>query len=450
MKKIINNILLFFFAATLFSSCDKDGDLIYLNGFDSSELMASSSDVALSASNSKKIVLSLAWNNPTLLSSDSSKAATNSILTTYLQVSSDKDFNSSVNTSTVTNLSKVYTGDDLNSLAKELGLNADISSPLYFRIKSSEGANMEPKYSNVCTVNVTPFTIHMNYVSVINKAKTDTITKLYSDSENGVYTGYMTATGWQNCWFVENNGTVWGNYGADNHEFELSNASDAWNCWFADGSGDWYVTVDTNNEIWSCANITGVTLSDGTAMEYKSNKSAWTAVITTTAANTVIGGTATAKEYNSTTRTSSYVDKTLALPDTTITKAGTYTVSLVINEHADYEYKIVEGIVSDEDEEVKLPTTLCMYDKTGTTLKATLSQTSKGIYSCDYVATQWENFKFIDTENNIWYGSDPSNLFTLSSDGSAWDIWFKDDIASGTTVTVTVNLNTKTWNYTTK
>lgn len=89
-----------------------------------------------------------------------------------------------------------------------------------------------------------------------------------------------------------------------------------------------------------------------------------------------------------------------------------------------------------------------MYSKDGSTLLATLNQTeTKGVYTGTYKASQWENFKFVDTENNIWYGSDPSNLFTLSSAEDAWNIWFKDDFESGTMLTVTADLNTLTWSY---
>ena len=296
MKKILYNIMLLLTTVTLLSSCNKDGDLIFLNGFGGSELTATTNDVVLSIANSKKLVLSMEWNNPTLLSSDSSKTAPDGVLKTYLQISANEDFSGKVNESTVISPSKAYKGDDLNSIAKDLGLTADVAGPLYFRIKSVEGNNMAPAYSNVEKVNVTPFTIHMNFVSVLTKEKTDTVARLYSDSENGVYTGYMKAAGWFNCWFVENDGTTWGNYNVSGHEFELSKASDAWNCWFADGSGHWFVTVDTKNEVWSAANITKVTIN-GSDFTYDTKKGVWTAQITTTADNTNIGGTATANEY---------------------------------------------------------------------------------------------------------------------------------------------------------
>jgi hypothetical protein len=447
MKKILYNIMLLLTTVTMLSSCNKDGDLIFLNGFGSSELTATTNDVVLSIANSKKLVLALEWNNPTLLSSDSSKTAPDGVLKTYLQISANEDFSGKVNESTVTAPSKAYKGDDLNAIAKDLGLSADVSAPLYFRIKSLEGNNMEPAYSNVEKVNVTPFTIHMNFVSVLNKEKTDTVARLYSDSENGIYTGYMKAAGWYNCWFVENDGTTWGNYGVDGHEFELSKASDAWNCWFADGSGHWFVTVDTKNEVWSAANITNVTIN-GSNFTYDSKKGVWTAVLTTTADNTKIGGTAAAKEYNTTTRVSSSIDKTFTLPDTTIAKAGKYTVNLYINSHAQYSYEIVSGNVTPETPAVKFPLELVMYSKDGSTKLATLAKTGTGIYAGTYAAQQWENFQIVDEENKVWYGSDPTNQYTLDSEEGKFGIWFNADFINGTTLKVTVDLNTMKWSYT--
>lgn len=181
-----------------------------MSGFGSSDLIATTDNVVLSIANSKQVVLSLAWQNPALLSSDSTKTVADGVLKTYLQVSPTSDFSGTVNESTVTNLSKAYNGADLNNLAKGLGLNSGVSTPVYFRIKSTEGNNMDPAYSNVCEVDITPFTIYMNSLSVLNSAKTDTLGTIYSDTENGIYTGYMAATSWLNCWFAENDGTVWG------------------------------------------------------------------------------------------------------------------------------------------------------------------------------------------------------------------------------------------------
>ena len=49
-------------------------------------------------------------------------------------------------------------------------------------------------------------------------------------------------------------------------------------------------------------------------------------------------------------------------------------------------------------------------------------------------------------EQQANYGSDPSDLFKLSTADGNWNIWFKDDVI-GTEVTVTADLNAMTWKY---
>jgi hypothetical protein len=46
-------------------------------------------------------------------------------------------------------LSKAYTGSELNTLVKNLGLTAGNAAPVYFRLSVKTGDNMTPVYSNV-------------------------------------------------------------------------------------------------------------------------------------------------------------------------------------------------------------------------------------------------------------------------------------------------------------
>ena len=77
-----------------------------------------------------------------------------------------------------------------------------------------------------------------------------------------------------------------------------------------------------------------------------------------------------------------------------------------------------------------------------------LAKTSETTYSGTYTLTaDWENFKIVDRDNSVVYGSDPSDLYTLSSDAGAWNIWFDEGAKAGETVTITVDLKTKKWSY---
>ena len=464
MKKIFRNLMMLLCALTALVSCDESGDKIYLDGFKASDLMASASDVVLSVDNSKDVVLSLAWQNPTLLSSDETKPAGSGVLKTYLQVSASEDF-ASVKEYSVTDLSKAFTGADLNAAAKDLGLSPDVSSPLYFRIKSQMGANLDAAYSNVCQVKVTPYLIDMSYINILNKGKDQVLTYLYSPNSDGVYSGYMNVSSWLNCWGKENDGTFWGNIQTGDKPYAvLDNAQSACNIWFPEPAGIYYTVLDTKSEekLFHATLIKSMKVN-GEEMKYDGPNYAWVKVIETTADNTPISIVADGAEYNKSTGDkgtpiAKKMNYTLADGKMTDSKnagsviipsAGTYTITVKVGEHSLLEYTIVEGDQTTPEPEAS--NTLCMFSKDGNTLLAVMSKVSDGVYTCKYKPTAWETFRFIYVGENkddkqTWYGSVPDNLFNLSTAGDCWDIWFKDDVTGGE-VTVTADLNTMTWKY---
>lgn len=448
-------------ALTAMVSCEESGDKIYLNGFKASDLIASASEVALSIDNSNVQVLSFAWQNPTLLSSDETKPAASGTLITYLQASATEDF-ATVKEYSVTNLSKSFTGGDLNAAAKELGMTPDQQAPMYFRIKSQLGANLDAAYSNVCKVNVTPYSIDMSYINILSSDKTKTLTYLYSPSSDGIYTGYMTASSWMNYWGKENNGTTWGNSSTDG-TFVIDNTASAWNFWFPGVSGIYYTVIDTQAKEWKATLLKSVQVN-GEDMTYDAPNYAWTKVITTTADNTPISIVATGAEYNQSTGTddASAIAKTMnytlnadgsmtdasAAGSVNIPTAGTYTVTVKVGENSQLAYTIVSGDNTTPEPEAK--NTLCMFTKDGGTLLAVMEETSDGVYTCTYKPSSWENFRFIfvgesKDDKQTWYGADGEQFKLTSADG-AWDIWFGDEDGE-TEFTVTADLNTMTWKY---
>ncbi|WP_337384531.1 DUF5114 domain-containing protein [Prevotella sp.] len=460
MKKIFGNLMMLLCALTALVSCDESGDKIYLDGFKASNLMASASDVKLSVDNSKDIVLSMAWQNPTLLSSDDTKPAGNGTLLTYLQASASEDFET-VKEYTVSNLSKAFVGTDLNAVAKDLGLTPGESAPLYFRIKSQMGANMDAAYSNVCQVNVTPYLIDMSYINILDKDKDNVLTHLYSPASDGIYTGYMNASAWFNFYGKENDGTVWGNSATDG-TFAIDNTESAWNFWFPGVAGIYYTVIDTKAKEWKATLLKTVKLN-GEDMTYDAPNYAWVKVVTTTADNTPITIAATGAEYSKATDTNddNAVVKTLnytladgkmtdsdAAGSVNISKAGTYTITVKVGEKSELTYSIESGDNSTPEPEAN--NTLCMFTKDGSSLLAVMTKVSDGVYTCKYKPSAWENFRFIfvgdgKDDKQTWYGAD-GEQFKLTSDGTAWDIWFGEENGE-TEFTVTADLNTMTWKY---
>lgn len=463
MKKIFRNLMMLLCALTALVSCDESGDKIYLDGFKASDLMASASDVKLSVDNSKDVVLSLAWQNPTLLSSDETKPAGSGVLKTYLQVSASENFTSEKEY-TVTDLSKAFTGADLNSLAKDLGTTPGQSAPLYFRIKSQMGNNLDAAYSNVCQVNVTPYIIHMDKMTIWNADKDNVLTYLYSPNEDGIYAGYMNASSWLNFWGKENDGTIWGNVGQDGHVYEMDNTESAWNFWFPGQTGIYYTVLDTKAKEFKPTYIKAMQLN-GEDMTYDAPNYAWVKVIETTADNTPISIVADGAEYNKSTgdkgtpiaKTMNYILADGKMTDSesagsvNIAKAGTYTVTVKVGEHSDLTYSIESGNQTAPEPEAS--NTLCMYGTDGNTLLAVMNKVSDGVYTCKYKPTAWEGFIFIyvganKDDKQTWYGCEPSKdkMFNLSTADDKWNPWFKDDVTGGE-VTVTADLNTMTWEY---
>ena len=468
MKKIFRNLMMLLCALTALVSCDESGDKIYLDGFMASGLMASASDVKLSVDNSKDVVLSLAWQNPTLLSSDETKPAGNGVLKTYLQVSASENFTSEKEY-TVTDLSKAFTSADLNAAAKDLGLSPDVSSPLYFRIKSQMGANLDAAYSNVCQVKVTPYLIDMSYINILNENKEQVLTKLYSPNSDGVYSGYMNASSWFHIWGKENDGTIWGNVGQDGHVYEMDNTESAWNIWFPGQTGIYYTVLDTKAKELKPTYIKSMQLN-GEDMTYDAPNYAWTKVITTTADNTPVSIVAKVAEYSKATGTedAAAVEKTLnyTLADGKMTDsenagsvniptAGTYTITVKVGDKSDLTYSIVSG-----DQTTPKPTisnTIGMFSKDGSTLYATFTKVSEGVYTCTYDLSNLYDMRFyfigddID-DKRVCYGSVPNSQFSLykeedDSNRQGWDIWFNDDAKSMESAKITVDLNTMTWKY---
>lgn len=298
--KTIKDILMVLMTLLLVTSCNKDGDSIFLSSPEGGELTASESAVALSKEKNANIVLSLAWTKSTLQVSDANVSAPN-VLTSTLQTSLTKDF-SKVSETVEANPSKAFYGLDLNSTAKNLGAEPGTSTPLYFRIKTTYAANEEPVYSNTVQVDVTPYQIDMSVGYVLTSKKEMSGATLYSPTSNGVYSGFIGATAWANWLLQEGDGTEWGNDGVSGTPFLLSSdVSTHWNFWYPGAAGCYYSIVDVNNKVWSALSIPSLSVSGDIAgdMTYDRPTNRWTYTFSSTSAGTkTIKIAGSGKQYN--------------------------------------------------------------------------------------------------------------------------------------------------------
>jgi starch-binding outer membrane protein SusE/F len=346
------------FAAT---ACEKEGDKLILSGHEASELVATETNVVLSPDNKSSLVLSLVWNSSTLTVSDASVGIPAGFPVNTLQASASADFATVIETQkTVT--SQAYTGADLNTLAKNLGLTPDVAAPLYFRIQSKLGANLDPLYSNTVSVSVKPYFIDMSMLYLLDKAKAVTLSTLYSPTSNGEYAGFMAATSWMNFYFREGDGTVWGNDGVSGTPFVLSNdASSMWNGWFPGNNGCYYVTMSTANKAWTATLLPKIAVGgDATAeLDFSTSLKLWSGVVTTSANNAKITLSSAAKRYTVSTGTNDdaaiatniYFAESqsgvLTLADAAgqinVPTAGTYTLKIDLTNPGQWTYTLTPG-----------------------------------------------------------------------------------------------------------
>lgn len=360
--KTIKGFLITILSLAAFFGCEKDGDLITLSGLEESELMVTETDVELSQENSAENVLSVSWNTSTLTVSDLNMSAPNVFVTT-LQVSKTEDFSGSVVESVESSLSRAYTGSELNTVAKNLGAEPDLATPIYFRLKASVGGNMEPVYSNVVSVNVTAYQIDMSVGFILNSSQEDTGVTLYSPDSDGEYTGFMGATSWYNFYLKEGDGTIWGNDGVSGVPFELSSEDDAekrWNCWFPEPGGCYYVDFNTNSKRWSALFIPALTVSGDIEgeMAFDRPNVKWTIPFTATSTTITVKVGGTGKLYNYTTGDAAAIDTPVAFAESggnlvladlagdltvTVPQAGQYTLVINLNDPKNWIIETVEG-----------------------------------------------------------------------------------------------------------
>jgi hypothetical protein len=349
-------------------ACEKDGDLIYLSGHESSELSATQSMIILSPEIRDNQVLSLTWSTSQLSVSNDSMGVPSGIPTITLEVSGSSDFSSRTELQP-TRTSYSFTGSELNTVATDAGLAIDVSSPLYFRIKSLLGTNMTPLYSNTITVNVTPYFINMSKLFILNKDMNDTLSVIYSPKLNGEYSGFVPATGWMNFYFLEGDGTIWGNNGKTGIAFELSDDTKSmWNCWFPENGGYYYVTMSTNDKEWTATWLPEITVGgDVTAtLSYYESFELWAGIINPASGNAQITLSSEAMLYNSSTGDSNANAKTIAFseqsngelvlsgtPGTiTVPNSGTQTLTLNLND-LKLTYSLTDGEnLPHEEEEI--------------------------------------------------------------------------------------------------
>jgi len=366
IKNYIALLSLLLFAA----SCEKEGDKMIVSGLEASELTAAQTDVVITQDNSDKQVLSLVWSTSDLTVSDPSIDVPNGFPVIALQASPSSDFKV-ITESTQSTPSHSFTGSELNTLAKNAGLVAGQASPLYFRIKTLMGANHDPIYGNTVSVNVTPFQIDMSNLSVLDKNKENTLAILRSPNSDGEYAGFMPATAWLNFYFLEGDGTYWGNDGVSGTAFVISSDGETmWNGWFPGNNGCYYVTMSTNTKEWTATYLPTIEVGGDvtSTLTFDVVKNIWSGTVITTTSDTKITLSSAASKYKITTGTTdanaiatpiNFAESqsgVLVMADVpgniTIPTAGTYTLKVDLSNNQQWVYTVTSGTETPTEEEI--------------------------------------------------------------------------------------------------
>lgn len=371
LRSMKTKISVFIICITAFiTACEKDGELIRVSGLGSSELMTSETGLVLTKETASSSLLALTWNKSMLTISDTSMNIPGSIPQQAIEVSATADFKAPV-TIVPQGTTYAFTGAALNTLAKNFGFTAGVSTPMYFRVITAYGSNTQPYYSNVISVNITCYTIDMSVGFILNSDKEDTGFTLYSPQSNGEYAGFTGVSSWYNWYLLEGDGTRWGNLAVDGYPFVLSKDENSqWNMWYPGQGGCYYTTLSTGNKEWTATYIPSLTVSGdiNATMKFDKLKVQWYASFTTAAANAVVKVTCDdASLYNKTTGTddAAAVSKTIGFvphSDSTLTfewnsvsagsitipDAGDYTLIFMLSDPKKWTFSVKSGLTEEE------------------------------------------------------------------------------------------------------
>lgn len=470
--KHINILLWMLCLITGLASCESDGDKIFLSSLTENELAASSESVVLEGDKAKLFALSFGWTNQTLKISNPDVNFADGLVTTSLQASTSEDFSSNVKEESVTGLSKSFTGTELNIFANSLNVTEPVATDIYFRLAGKTGNNIAPVYSNVVKVTVTPYQLDTHYANILDDSSQDTGLKLYSPEDNKVFSGFIGASSWFNCLFREADGTVWHADGeSTGSPFILSNEG-TWNIWYPGQTGCYYTTLDVPAKQWQALlmpslDITGI---DGLGkMSYDATANKWSgSFIAATTGNVTIHISGTGKLYTHTSVDGGTIKDDLAtdMPFSfsgasdnltfnsgdadgaaiTVNVPQTGTCNLTID--LSNPEKITASVAAGEAV-VTYPDYLSLYSagdesKWLCKMPASVEDGEKGVFYGIFQMTKgWDAFKIVDEAGNIWYGSNPDNLYQLDTSEGSYNLWINAEAVKS--YLIKADLATKTW-----
>jgi len=271
-------------------ACKKDEKKVYATNVATSGLQASSTTLILTKADLTKTAVTF---NITQADFGYSAAITN-----VLQIDAPNDNFAHPKEFTISGKSatQAFTTQDFNNLVLALNLPTGVASPVQARIKSSISATVDPVYSNVLSLTVTPFAL-ISYVWVPGEYQNSdgskqwsppTADSLVSPTGNGVYNGYVYFSKANSSFKVTSN-PDWNhtNYGKGTIDGTLSSTGD--NLTSPATPGLYKVTVDLNantityvayNHGWSIIGFGDIDWNTDIDMPFVQNSNVYQAITT--------------------------------------------------------------------------------------------------------------------------------------------------------------------------
>ena len=449
MKAIYNTILALAAVAGL-AACTKDIEQPRLEGFDGASqrsLSASKADVVMDGYNEDADVLTLTWGGYDLKVSNPDYSVPKENITSYIELSKTVAFAPADTSLLVKGFEKTFTNKELNLVVSKLGYTKKVKAPLHVRIRYVIGENLDPQYSTPLELMVTPYGIIMDRMDVLATDKKKVVGKLYSPTENGIYQGYVAATGdWMNFYLQDKEENIWGC--VPNNAYNMTSDQDnMWNFWLQSVAGCWQVTADVNTRTWGSAQITAMKLigTSGKSREMKFDRktNSWSAVVSTDGSES-FRAEASNKKYNIDNKDG--VDAAPIVFDNllTVNEAGNWEITIDMNGRE----PSASYAKSEEGEQTSYPDALIMInnDDWNVVNCRLYSPGHDGTYWGFYPTVKgWENFWFATEGKETIWGCVPNAQFSLDSSSEHWNLWTDEPVGL---YRFWVSLADETWSQT--
>lgn len=257
IKKNINHIIAGISMMLAITACEKDQDLVTLGTSESITLSTSATDLMLAKDNADQEAVVFSW-TPVEVTWSNPDMARSGFINYTLQLDTvggefARPVEVEMDAENESGLS--YSVAELNSLlVSKFKIAPEVSHTIYARVMAAISNNVDPVYSNVIELSVTPYTDAVELPTLWVPGghqgwAPDTAPRVFSLEDDGIYTGYVyfpagnefkftSAPNWDNT-----------NYG-ENGPGKLSTDGGAGNLTVTD-AGYYFLTANTTALTWS-------------------------------------------------------------------------------------------------------------------------------------------------------------------------------------------------------